>query len=426
MDNSYKLVFRGEILPDNDLETVLSDFSALFKIPKVKAEGYFDGKSYVLKKNLCKEKALYMNHKFIEIGVICYLNNGLEENNVDGLVLNKNDKKSKVVNKEKTTLSQHVTSFAGTKDITGLNIKLLFSDVLKKRNEKELEEYYSVGTVATTPSIETITSDFPRPWLFIRLFGLMLLTYLGFVYSYEYWANIKLLPGLIFVGTFAMPLSVLIFFFETNIPRNISLVKVLKLVLQGGILSLIISLLMFELTSDLNWLGASVAGIAEEPGKLIALLLIANAVQYPYILNGLLFGAAVGCGFGSFESAGYAFEILLKEDYKSMIENITLRGVLSPFGHIVWTGMIGAALWKVKKGRAFNVKMLFEPNFIRVFLIATLSHMLWNSGDWMVPWLIKAPFISVVGWIVIFSFINEGVIEINEIKRVKVKTNLAI
>ncbi|MBA6293769.1 PrsW family intramembrane metalloprotease [Colwellia sp. MB3u-70] len=426
MDSYYKLVFKGEIAPDKDLKTVLSAFAALFKISKAKAEKYFDGKNYVLKTNLCKEKAIYMNDKILEIGVICYLNCEQDGNNADSLVLNENKIKSGPVSKERTTLSQHVTSFAGTKDITGFSIKLLLSDVFKKRNDKELEEYYSVGTIATTPNIGTITSEFPRPWLFIRLFGLMLLTYLGFVYSFEYWENLKLLPGLIFVGTFAMPLSVLVFFFETNLPRNISLIKVFKSVLQGGILSLILSLLMFQLTSDLNWLGAPVAGIAEEPGKLIALLLIANAVRYPYILNGLLFGAAVGCGFGAFESAGYAFEILLNEGYESMIDNITLRGVLSPFGHIVWTGMIGAALWKVKKGRAFNISMLFEFTFIRVFLIAVLSHMLWNSGDWMFPWLIKAPFIAIVGWIVIFSFINEGLIEINEIKLLKSKGDLPI
>jgi hypothetical protein len=33
----------------------------------------------------------------------------------------------------------------GTKDLADFNIKLLFSDVCKKRNEEGLEEYYSIG-----------------------------------------------------------------------------------------------------------------------------------------------------------------------------------------------------------------------------------------------------------------------------------------
>lgn len=414
MANSYRLIFKGDIVPDKNLEEAISEFALLFNISKVNAEKYFNGKSYILKKNLSKEKSKYMYDKVLEAGVICYV---INNESVSSSPLEKGNVTTNHTSiQSRSTLSQHVTSFAGTKDLADFNIKLLFSDVFKKRNDEELEEYYSVGTTTTTPDIKEITSEFPRPWLFIRLFGLMILTYIGFIYSFEYWNNIKLLPGLIFVGTFAMPLSVLVFFFETNVPRNVSLIKVFKLVLQGGILSLIFSLLMFELTSTLNWLGPPVAGLAEEPGKLIALLLVANAIRYPYILNGLLFGAAVGCGFGSFESAGYAFEILLNQNYTSMIDNINLRGVLSPFGHIIWTGMIGAALWKVKQGRPFMISMLLEYTFIRAFLIATLSHMLWNSGDWLLPWIIKAPFISVIGWIVIFSYINEGILELKQLK----------
>lgn len=414
MTSLYKLIFKGDITPDTNLEKAVNEFASLFSISNVKAAHYFNGRSYVLKKNLSNEKAQYMCEKMLKAGIICYVISN--EDACNSVASKEVVTAKKTLTQNRATLSQRVTSFAGTKDLADFNIKLLFSDVFKKRNDEELEEYYSVGTTATTPDIHKITSEFPRPWLFIRLFGLMLLTYIGFIYSFEYWENIKLLPGLIFVGTFAMPLSVLVFFFETNVPRNVSLIKVFKLVLQGGILSLIFSLVMFQLTSDLNWLGPPVAGLAEEPGKLIALLLIANAVRYPYILNGLLFGAAVGCGFGSFESAGYAFEILLSQNYTSMIDNINLRGVLSPFGHIIWTGMIGAALWKVKQGRPFMVSMLFNYTFVRVFLIATLSHMLWNSGDWLLPWIIKASFISVVGWIVIFSYINEGVLELKSLK----------
>lgn len=39
---------------------------------------------------------------------------------------------------------------SGTKDLADFNIKLLFSDVCKKRNDEGLEEYYSLGTTATT------------------------------------------------------------------------------------------------------------------------------------------------------------------------------------------------------------------------------------------------------------------------------------
>ena len=37
-----------------------------------------------------------------------------------------------------------------TKVLADFNIRLLFSDVCKKRNDEGLEEYYSLGTTATT------------------------------------------------------------------------------------------------------------------------------------------------------------------------------------------------------------------------------------------------------------------------------------
>ena len=417
MNHTYRVSFKGEICPYKKLDEVLNDYASLFKVTKEQAEKYFSGQTFVLKRSLCIEKATFMKEKLFEIGAICYLHDDSIEKGSFNSAYRKEELNQPVMAKKSLSLSQRVTLFAGTEDISGFNFSSLFSEVFKKREEAEVEEYYAVGTFLTTPKIESVVAEFPKPWLFIRLFVLMFLTYLAFVYSFEYWQNKKLLPGLIFVGTFAMPLSVLVFFFEANIPRNISLVKIFKLVLHGGILSLVLSLIMFELTSDFHWLGPSVAGIAEEPGKLFALILVANAIRYRYILNGLLFGAAVGCGFGAFESAGYAFEILIRENYSSMIENITLRGILSPFGHIIWTAMIGAALWKVKQGRAFTPSMLLNTAFLRIFLIAVVSHMLWNSGDWVVPWVIKAVTVSTVGWIVIISFINEGVKEIHSIQK---------
>ena len=46
----------------------------------------------------------------------------------------------------------------------------------------------------------------------------------------------------------------------------------------------------------------------------------------------------MGCGFASFESAGYALTYGM-EDIDSLIGLIQLRGILSPFGHIAWTVM---------------------------------------------------------------------------------------
>ena len=166
------------------------------------------------------------------------------------------------------------------------------------RTDEDLEEYFNVGTRTTTPSLLEIDTNWPKPWVF-KLFSLAVVLYLGFFFTLTEFQNPILVPGLIAIGSFLIPFSILVLFFELNVPRNVPLYQVLRLLLLGGILSLILSLFLFRATHLDSWLGAMSAGIIEEIGKAAALLLVINK-----ILNGLFFGAAVGTGFAAFESAG--------------------------------------------------------------------------------------------------------------------------
>ena len=47
----------------------------------------------------------------------------------------------------------------------------------------------------------------------------------------------------------------------------------------------------------------------EEPAKLAAVILLARGIKFPWVVNGLVLGAAVGAGFAIFETAGYLYFI---------------------------------------------------------------------------------------------------------------------
>lgn len=309
-------------------------------------------------------------------------------------------------------VSEKVTRMAGVEQLEGFSLGDLFSEALKKHSTEEVEEYFTVGTPSTTPSIEAVDTGWPRPWIFLRTFLGAGFVYLIFVQAWKEFHNINLVPGLIMVGSFAVPLSALIFFFEMNARKNVSLYQVIRLVFLGGIISITVSLIFFEVGDNLqlNWLGASLAGLVEEPGKLLALLLVANAPRYHYRLNGLLFGAAIGTGFAAFESAGYALYAGLN-DTNDMMDSIVLRGMLAPFGHIVWTGMCAAALWKVKGGQPFRFSMVSDPRFYRIFFIAVGMHMIWNSPLYL-PFYGKYLLLGIIAWIIVFSLIQSGLKEI--------------
>ena len=322
------------------------------------------------------------------------------------------------------SVAEGVAKVAGVEQIKGFSLKQMFSEVLKKHSEDEVEEYFTVGTPTTTPNIMDVDTNWPKPWVFFRMLCGALIVYLGFIQAWEEFKNINLIPGLIIVGSFVVPFSTLIFFFETNVRKNVSLYQVIRLVFLGGILSLIFSLFLFQVsgTLSLNWIGASVAGLVEEPGKLLALILVINISKYRYLLNGLLFGAAVGTGFAAFESAGYALRVgLFSNNVDVMLSLIMLRGMLAPFSHIVWSGMSAAVLWKIKGERKFSFAMVKDPRFLRVFGFAVVLHMVWNS-PLELPFYGKYLALGFVSWIIILSLIQDGLKQLRDEKLTAMST----
>jgi protease PrsW len=306
-------------------------------------------------------------------------------------------------------LGEKISSAAGVERIQGWSAQEMFSEVLKHRTPEESEEYFDAGTRATTPALTAVSTDWPKPWAFFRALTLSLLLYLGFVAAWNEFGNPYLLPGLIMVGAFAVPLSILIFFFEMNVLRNVSLYQLIRLVLIGGVLSIVISLFGFRYSRLDNWLGAMSAGLVEETGKLLAVLLLVNNRRYPWLLNGLLLSAAVGTGFAVFETAGYAFYWgLLQRGAGGMMEILLTRGVLSILGgHALYTGISGAALWRVRGGRPFEWTMLRDPRFLRLFGLAVVLHMVWNS-PLDLPFLLKYIVVGFAAWVALLGLIQEG------------------
>jgi protease PrsW len=330
-------------------------------------------------------------------------------------------------------VSDRISSAAGVRKLQGFSLSETFSEVFARHSDEEVERYFTIGGPDTTPPLGQIDVRWPKPWVFLRAFLIALGAYIAFVEAWKQFDNVKLLPGIIFVGSFAIPFATLVLFFELNVRRNISLYQIGRLVVFGGAASILFSLLGYQVASGarLDWLGASVAGLVEEPGKLLVLAFIVNNRRYRCILNGLLLGAAVGVGFAAFESAGYAFLDLLQHvtfstdgygattlqlnDVAGMRQVIMSRGLLSPFGHIAWTAMSAGALWRVMGQAPFRLDMIKDSRFARVFGAAVVLHMIWNS-PWNLPFEGKDLLLGVVAWIIVLGLVQEGLEELQAAK----------
>lgn len=325
-------------------------------------------------------------------------------------------------------LRNRFNDFTGLEKLEGFSLIGLFSEIFGKHKPEDVEDMFTVGTARATPSIEEVDTSWPRPWMFFRALAGSIALYILFNIMWHYFGNPQDIPGMIMMGTVAVPLSTLLFFYEVNVRRNISLYQVLKLVFAGGILSLLLTSVISSVigeTSDV--VGLALAGPIEESAKLLALVLAARSLRYHYKLNGLLMGAAIGTGFAVFESMGYAFIFLVESgEIGVMKEVIFVRGVLSPLGHIVWTAIAGAALWRVKGTQPFRFSMLGQGKFWHLFLIPVLLHSLWDIPLFSdMPYCGKPLVLGFVAWFVAIALVQEGLKELRAEKSASFEANAA-
>ena len=303
-------------------------------------------------------------------------------------------------------------------------VKLFFSEVFKRHREDDAEAVVIVGAPGTIPDPSSLSSDCPRPWLYSRVLLFFLLTT-----ALLFLANTLTNPGqfsnVMVIGAFAMPFTTLVLLFEFNVFRNISFYTVLKALFIGGALSLIVTATLpsfwfqgITATSD-----AFAAGIGEEIAKMLVVYwILKRNKSYPYILNGLLIGAAVGAGFAIFETAGYAMGGLLggRNEWvgrESMLI-LLLRNALAPGGHVVWAALSGAGLLMAMRREPLSPYVFGRRVFWTVFIIPVALHVLWDIPLFESSWLEIGflALLSVAAWGAVVWFLRRGLQEVDTVR----------
>ena len=297
-----------------------------------------------------------------------------------------------------------INDMSGQEGKTDIRLRELVSEVFRRHTVEEREELFISGTKKTTPAPENMTADWPHPWLFARIFLMFLVVFAGLLVMILQFSNTNAIPGAMFIGALIVPFSLVIFFWETNIPRNISIFDVVSIFFIGGVMSLIFTLILYGYiyVGELNYTGAILVGIVEEVGKIVVAGHYVKKRNTSYILNGLLLGACVGAGFAVFETAGYAFSALLYGGIPSMIDVLILRGALAIGGHTLWAAISTAGLVIAKGERPFDRKMYLDPKFLKFLLLVIALHAVWDmpitlgQSVHLVQWVLCAVAVVIV------------------------------
>ena len=319
-------------------------------------------------------------------------------------------------------VSENLDKITGAKSENYVTFKDLFKNTFAKHTDEELDEVFICGGEKTTPKIKDIDPRKASAWVYFKILVFFIIAYIPTRIGFINYGNENFLPAMIILAAFAIPVTVLIFFFEINVFRNIPFYKVIKYFIWGGALSLIVAILLFSLdfnTDITTYFGALMVGLIEEVAKtVIVAVFLFKSKKSNYILDGLLIGAAVGAGFAAFETAGYILRFGLNGGLDAMLNVIKLRGFLAPGGHVAWAAIEGAALMYVKGFDPLNKKHLNDKRFLLICLIPIILHGVWDMPI-SLPYYIPQIAMTILAWLVIIYFINLGLKQVDEAKKLE-------
>ena len=286
------------------------------------------------------------------------------------------------------TFTATINTMAGESGKAEIHLKELYSDVFKRHAQEEKDELFVCGTSKTTPKESEMVAEWPRPWLYSRIFLMFSIVFAGLYVMVMNFGNLNGVPGAMFVGALLVPLTVMMFFWEMNVPRNISILDVLSVFFVGGVFSLVVTLFLYSFFPSAGagplW-GSTLVGLIEELGKVLVVAYYVKRNNTRYKLNGLLLGSCVGAGFAVFETAGYAFMSLINTNrLTAMMDTLFQRGVLAIGGHVVWAAISGFGLIVAKGEEPLQTNHFFSAKFLKFLMLVSALHAVW---DWNMPFI---------------------------------------
>ncbi len=189
------------------------------------------------------------------------------------------------------------------------------------------------------------------PWWAVMLIGLVL--WIATVADAFLTTDLILLPTVVLLGSFLVPVTAVVWYLDHDPSPVLSPRRILAaFIIAATIGVLAAALLEFLFVFGPGLIGNLEVGLIEEFVKGAAVVLVAWGLHSFTTRDGIVLGATVGFGFAALESSGYALVSLfvvqgghLTLSLQSVVLTELIRGVLAPFGHGLWTGILGGVIF---------------------------------------------------------------------------------
>lgn len=234
----------------------------------------------------------------------------------------------------------------------------------------------------------------PRWWL---VFPVGLVLWIATVADAFYTNNLILLPTIVLLGSFLVPVTGVVWYLDHDPSAALSPRRVVLAFILAGVLgALAASVLEYWLVFGPGLFGNLKVGLIEELVKGVLIAGFALGLRSYTTRDGIVLGATVGFGFAALESSGYALASLfvvqghqLFLSLPSVVLTELVRGVLAPFGHGLWSAILGGVIFH----GARNGRLRFTWAILIAYIAVSLLHAAFDSFGGIVGYIV----ISIVG-----------------------------
>jgi RsiW-degrading membrane proteinase PrsW (M82 family) len=188
-------------------------------------------------------------------------------------------------------------------------------------------------------------------------------------------------PSLLLLGSAVVPASVLVYAASGPGRPPLGAGLIAAVAGLGGVIGTVAAgTLEYDTLQRLGTVPMIMVGLIEESAKLVVpVIILIFARRHRDPAAGVIIGIASGMGFATLETMGYGFSALLQtRSIAELDQTLLLRALLAPAGHVAWTGVTTAALWRIPsarhRGRAVGV-------FVGAFATSVGLHALWDGSD---------------------------------------------
>jgi RsiW-degrading membrane proteinase PrsW (M82 family) len=222
---------------------------------------------------------------------------------------------------------------------------------VKIANPAQAQEVNIVNKTLFTKDARLKGQAWAPRWWAVFLIGLAL--WVAAVGSVFVTGDLIVLPTVFLLGSFLVPVTAVVWYLDHDSSPALSPQRIVSAFLIAGVLGILAaSFLEFWLVYGPGLRGNLKVGLIEEFVKGAGILTLGLGLRSYTTRDGMVLGAAVGFGFAALESSGYALASLfvvqgghLSLSLSSVVFTELVRGVLAPFGHGLWSAILGGVIF---------------------------------------------------------------------------------